>query len=70
MSLPNILWVSTHDMSPHLGAYSGVYPGAHYAVTPNLDRLAAEGMRFDNAFAAAPICAPSRSAIMTGCFPT
>jgi uncharacterized sulfatase len=70
MSLPNILWVSTHDMSPHLGAYSGVYPGADYAVTPNLDRLAAEGMRFGHAFAAAPICAPSRSAIMTGCFPT
>jgi arylsulfatase A-like enzyme len=67
---PNILWISTHDINPHLGAYAGVYPGAECARTPNLDRLAAEGMRFDKAFAAAPICAPSRSAIMTGCFPT
>jgi uncharacterized sulfatase len=67
---PNILWISTHDINPHLGAYAGVYPGAECARTPNLDRLAAEGMRFDNAFAAAPICAPSRSAIMTGCYPT
>lgn len=69
-SRPSILWISTHDISPHVGAYAGVYPGARYARTPNLDRLAAEGARFDNAFAAAPICAPSRSAIMTGCFPT
>jgi arylsulfatase A-like enzyme len=67
---PNILWISTHDINPHLGAYAGVYPGAECARTPNLDRLAAEGMRFDKAFAAAPICAPSRSAIMTGCYPT
>jgi len=67
---PNILWITTHDINPHLGAYAGVYPGAEYAVTPNLDRLAAEGVRFDKAFAAAPICAPSRSAIITGCHPT
>lgn len=69
-SRPNILWITTHDINPHLGAYAGVYPGAEYAVTPNLDRLAAEGVRFDKAFAAAPICAPSRSAIITGCHPT
>jgi arylsulfatase A-like enzyme len=67
---PNILWISTHDINPHLGAYAGAYPGAECARTPNLDRLAAEGVRFDRAFAAAPICAPSRSAIMTGCYPT
>lgn len=70
MTAPNVLWISTHDINPHLGAYAGVYPGAEYARTPNLDRLAAQGMRFDQAFAAAPICAPSRSAIMTGCFPS
>lgn len=67
---PNILWISTHDINPHLGACSDAYPGAADARTPHLDRLAAEGMRFDRAFAAAPICAPSRSAIMTGCYPT
>ncbi|WP_210480156.1 sulfatase [Naasia sp. SYSU D00948] len=67
---PNILWISTHDISPHLGTYAGVWPGAEQAVTPNLDALAAEGARFDNAFAAGPVCAPSRAAIVTGCYPT
>jgi uncharacterized sulfatase len=67
---PNIVWISTHDINPDLGCYSGVWPGAEYAVTPHLDALAARGVRFDNAFAAAPICAPSRSAIITGCYPT
>ncbi|WP_150309197.1 sulfatase family protein [Planctomonas psychrotolerans] len=67
---PNVLWISTHDISPHLGTYAGVWPGAEQAVTPHLDALAADGARFDNAFAAAPVCAPSRSAIMTGCYPT
>ena len=67
---PNIVWISTHDINPDLGCYAGVWPGAEYARTPNLDALAARGVRFDNAFAAAPICAPARSAIVTGCFPT
>jgi N-sulfoglucosamine sulfohydrolase len=70
MKPPNVLWISTHDISPHLGCYAGVWPGAEDAITPNLNRLAADGARFDNAFASAPVCAPSRSAIMTGCFPT
>ncbi|GAA4045538.1 sulfatase family protein [Agromyces indicus] len=67
---PNIVWISTHDINPDLGCYRGVWPGADVATTPNLDRLAAEGVRFDQAFATTPVCAPSRSAIMTGCFPT
>jgi N-sulfoglucosamine sulfohydrolase len=67
---PNILFISTHDISPHLATYAGVWPGAEHAFTPHLDALAAEGVRFDNAFAAGPVCAPSRSAIMTGCYPT
>jgi uncharacterized sulfatase len=67
---PNILWISCHDISPDLGCYAGVWPGAEYAHTPNLDRLAAEGVRYDNAFAVAPVCAPSRSAIITGMYPT
>src|SRR4029453_6218390 len=50
-------------------SYRGIWPGADYAHTPNLDRLAAEGARFDRAFASAPVRAPARSAIMTGCFP-
>src|SRR5690242_7507752 len=67
---PNILWITTHDISPDLGCYAGVWPGAEYAHTPNLDRLAAEGARYDHAFATTPVCAPSRSAIITGMFPT
>lgn len=67
---PNILWISTHDINPHLGAYSGVWPGAEHAITPNLDRLAAEGVRFNKAFATVPVCGPSRSSVMTGRFPT
>jgi len=70
MSRLNILMITTHDINPHLGTYAGVWPGAEQSVTPHLDRLAAEGIRFDSAFAAAPVCAPSRSAMMTGCYPT
>ena len=64
-SRPNILWISTEDISPDLGCY-----GDSYAFTPNLDRLAAQGVRYRNAFAVAPVCAPSRSAIITGMYPT
>jgi N-sulfoglucosamine sulfohydrolase len=67
---PNILWITTHDINPDLGAYRGVWPGAEYADTPHLDRLAAQGVRFDRAYAVAPVCAPSRSAMITGMFPT
>lgn len=69
-SRPNILWISTHDINPHLGTYAGVWPGASEAITPHLDRLAAEGVRFDQAIATAPVCAPSRASIYTGCQPT
>jgi uncharacterized sulfatase len=67
---PNIVWISTHDINPHIGAYEGVWPEADQVSTPRIDALAAEGMRFDQAFAAAPVCAPARSAIMTGCYPS
>jgi len=62
---PNILWISCEDTSPDLGCY-----GDAYARTPNLDRLAAQGCRFTRAFAVAGVCAPSRSAIITGMYPT
>ena len=60
---PNILWISNEDMSPRLGAY-----GDKLARTPTLDRLARESVRFTNAFTTAPVCAPSRAAIITGLF--
>src|SRR3954454_2795204 len=59
---PNILFVLSDDHSaPYLGCY-----GATWMSTPNLDRFAKEGVRFDNAFTAAPQCVPSRTALMTG----
>lgn len=70
MFRPNVLWISTHDINPHLGCYAGVWPGAEQATTPHLDRLAAEGLRFDRAYATAPVCAPARSSIVTGQFTT
>ncbi|MDZ4718490.1 MAG: sulfatase [Roseiflexaceae bacterium] len=67
---PNIVWLTTHDIGPDLNCYAGIWPGAEYANTPNLDQLAAAGARYDNAFATTPVCAPSRSAILTGMYPT
>ena len=66
MSKPNILWISNHDSSAsNYGCY-----GDRYAHTPNIDRLAAEGVRYTNAFTAGPICSPSRTSIYTGMHPT
>lgn len=62
---PNILWISAEDLS---AATCGCYGGQ--AQTPRLDALASAGLRFDAAFSAAPVCAPSRSAIITGIMPT
>ena len=62
---PNILWLSCEDISPHLRCY-----GHPNAVTPTLDTLAAEGVRYTNAFTVAGVCAPSRSGIITGMYPT
>ena len=61
---PNILWLTCEDISPHLGCY-----GDPYAITPNLDRLAAKGIRYTNAFAVNGQCAPSRSCLITGVYP-
>ncbi len=58
---PNIVWISAEDISPRLEAY-----GDSVARTPTLDRLARNGMRFTNAFTTAGVCAPNRSAIITG----
>jgi len=60
---PNIIWINAEDISPAWGAY-----GVPEADTPNLDRLAAEGVLYRNAFANAPICAPARSTLITGMY--
>ena len=60
---PNILWITCEDISPDLGCY-----GDSYAVTPNLDKLAAQGVRYTHAFAPIGVCAPSRSTLILGTF--
>ena len=62
---PNILWITCEDLSPLLGAY-----GDPVASTPNLDKLAATGIRYDQAYATAPVCSPARSCLVTGVYAT
>jgi arylsulfatase A-like enzyme len=62
---PNILWIVGENFALDLGCY-----GARRVRTPNLDALAARGVRYTNVFATSPVCAPSRSAFMTGLYQT
>lgn len=62
---PNILWVFGDDLGIDLGCYSN-----KVVRTPHIDRLAAEGVRFTHAYTTAPVCSPSRSAMMTGMYQT
>lgn len=62
---PNIVWIVSDDLGPELGCYG--YPEV---ATPNLDRLAAEGQRFTNAFSTSPVCSSSRTAFQTGQYQT
>ena len=61
--LPNILWITSEDNSPFLGCY-----GDSFATTPNLDKLASEGILYTHAYANAPVCAPARNTIITGVY--
>ena len=60
----NVLLITSEDNGPHLGCY-----GDPYAKTPHLDRLAARGVRFANAYITNPVCSPSRGSILTGLYP-
>ncbi len=64
-SRPNILWITSEDNGPQLGCY-----GDSYATTPNIDRLAAKGMMYTNCWSNAPVCAPARTTIVSGMYPT
>ena len=62
---PNIVWISCEDISPHIACF-----GDPHAITPNLDRLATEGVRYAHTFTTAGVCAPCRSGIITGMYQT
>ncbi len=64
-SQPNIVWIIADDLSPDLGCY-----GNKIIKTPNIDRLARQGMRFTNAFSTGAVCSPARSAFYTGMYQT
>ena len=62
---PNIVFILADDLGWHqLGCY-----GSTFYETPNLDSFARQGMRFTDAYAAAPVCSPTRASIMTGKYP-
>ena len=63
-NLPNILLIMSDEHAP---MYSGTY-GNSLVQTPNMDRLAEEGVTFDNAYCNSPLCCPSRMSFMTGCY--
>ncbi|HAV12883.1 MAG TPA: sulfatase [Opitutae bacterium] len=61
----NILWIYVEDLSPWLPAW-----GDSTIATPNIDRLVARGSAYINCFSNSPVCSPSRSGTITGCYPT
>jgi arylsulfatase A-like enzyme len=61
----NVLWLCVEDMSPWLACY-----GDDTVPTPHIDGLAAESVRYSNAFATSPVCAPARSSLITGMYAT
>ena len=62
---PNILWLVTEDMGPYIPSF-----GDSTIVTPNLSRLAKEGVVYPNLYSTSGVCAPSRAAITTGMYPS
>ena len=61
---PHVLWITSEDNGPQLGCY-----GDRDADTPNLDRLASRGVRFRRVWSVAPVCAPARTALISGVYP-
>ena len=65
MAKPNFVFILIDDLGwMDLGCY-----GSSFYETPHLDKLAQEGMRFTDAYAACPVCSPTRASILTGKYP-
>lgn len=62
---PNVLWITSEDHGPEMGCY-----GDAYAQTPNVDALAARGLRYNFAWSNAPVCAPARTTLISGVYAT
>lgn len=58
---PNFVWYLSEDNNPYIGAY-----GDPFARTPNIDKLASEGILYETCYATSPVCAPSRFTLLTG----
>ncbi|ANQ52379.1 sulfatase [Flammeovirga sp. MY04] len=61
---PNVIFISFDDLRPEMGTY-----GSKLAITPNIDRLASQGLQFNKAYCQQAICSPSRASLMTGARP-
>jgi arylsulfatase A-like enzyme len=66
MKRPNVLFILTDDQ----GSWALHSAGNPEIITPNLDRLASEGMHFDNFFCVSPVCSPARASLLTGRIPS
>jgi arylsulfatase A-like enzyme len=64
MNRPNIIMITCHDLGQHIGCY-----GVETVQTPNLDRLAATGIRFENFYSTSAVCSPGRGSLHTGRYP-
>lgn len=62
---PHVLFIAVDDLRPQLGCY-----GQHHMITPNIDRLAKNGVLFNRAYCQVPVCGASRASLMTGLRPT